>query len=446
MKTRTKVFAIGIGALSLFLLNPPRATAQTNDTLKAMQDQLRSLGQQIQELLKGRAEDQEKIRRLEKLVGETKEKVEQSEQAATNAQQKAEETQRTTAEVAAKVQAIQSQPSEQASATRNVLLTGFADVLYRKENGENGSFYLAHFNPILLYRANDNVLAEGEMEMEVNDDGSTELNLEYAQIDYIANNYLTLIAGRFVLPVGVVREKLDAGWINKLPIMPLPEADGTSLIPENDIGVQARGAFDVGAQSQMTYAAYVANGPGDGGSDQLIFDNGSSVNGIPNGGGRLAVFHYWKPQHDIELGLSGQTGPWSENGHQLYSVIAVDATLHLGPYVECRGEYMDTWQETSDRGTLEAGGWWAQVAYKLAGLDLDWPVVNNLEAVFRYCGESNTRDEDGNFIHGHINQYALGLIYHITNTLLAKGSYEFNDSSISDYDYNALTFQAVYGF
>lgn len=446
MKTTSKTFVIGIGALSLALLTVPRVTAQTNDDLKAMQDLLQTQGQQIQELLNGRAEDQKKIQHLEQLMGETRQKAEQTESVATNAQQKAEATQKATAEVAAQVEQMQSQPSEEASATRNFMITGFADTLYRKVDGQNGSFFLAHFNPIFLFRASDNVLAEGELEMEVAEDGTTEANLEYAQIDYLFNDYLTFIAGRFVLPIGVVREKLDAAWINKMPIMPLPEADGTSLISENDIGVQARGAFDLGQQSQLTYALYGVNGPGDGGGDALIFNNGSSLNGRPSGGGRVALFHYWKPQQDVELGVSGQSGPWSADGNQLYSVVAVDAAVHLGPYVECRGEYMNTWQETADQGTLEAGGWWAQVAYELAGLNLDWPVVNNLEGVFRYSGESNTRDEDGNFIRGHINQCALGLIYHFTNTLLVKGSYEFNDSNIPDLNHNALTFQAVFGF
>lgn len=447
MKRTTKVSAVGIGALSLLMLNVPGATAQTNTDLKGMQEMLQTQGQQIQQLLKGRAEDQQKIQRLEHMVGENSQKADRSEQAATNAQQKAEQTQKAAADVAAQVQAMQSNPpSEEASANRNLLVTGFADTLYRKEAGGNGSFALAHFNPILLYRASDNVLFEGEMEMEVAEDGSTELNIEYGQIDYVVNDDLTLIGGRFVLPLGVVREKLDAGWINKMPIMPLPEADATSLIPENDIGVQARGALDVGPQSSLAYAAYIVNGPGEGEDDAMIFNNGSSLNGTPSGGGRLALFHYWQPQHDVELGVSGQTGPWSMDGDQFYSVCAVDAALHFGPYAECRGEYMKTWQETADRGTLEASGWWAQIAYELAGLNLDWPVVNNLEAVCRYSGECNTRDEDGNFIEGHINQYAIGLNYHVTNTMLVKSSYEFNDSNISDLNHDAFTIQAVYGF
>jgi len=455
MKKTTRLFAVGISAVSLLLLNPPRAEAQTNDALKEMRDLLQKQGQQIQELLNGRAEDQQKIQRLEQLVGETKQKAEQSQQAATGAQQKAEETQKTAAEVAARVQTMQLGPSEEASATRNFLVTGMADTLYQKSEGHNGSFAQAHVAPILLFRANDKTLFETELEMKVASDGSTELGLEYAQLDYLFNDYLTLIAGRFVLPLGVVREKHDAVWINKLPTMPLPESDATALIPENDTGVQARGAFHLSDPLVMTYALYAGNGPGSGEDGPGHFDStgtwqptsngfqgGSSVSGKPNGGGRLALFHPWKANHDVEFGVSGQTGRGMYN--LMWSAFALDASLHLGPYLECRGEFIDTWEDTTDVGTLRRKGWWAQAAYKLAGLNLERPLINNFEAVFRYGGEQ--------LPDGHINEYDLGLIYHVSNTLLLKGAYSFMDGNAFNRDAgvnkwpNMFTFQVAYGF
>jgi hypothetical protein len=454
MKKTTRLLAVGISAVSLLLLNTPRAGAQSTDVLKEMGDLLQKQGQQIQELLIGRAEDQKKIQHLEQLVGETGQKAEQSQRAATNAQQKAEETQKIAADVAAKVQTLQSGPSEEASATRNFLLTGMADMTYQKSDGQNGSFAQAHVAPILLFRAGDKILFETELEMKVASDGSTELGLEYAQLDYLVNDSLTLIAGRFVLPLGVVREKHDAVWINKLPIMPLPESDVTALIPENDIGVQARGGFHLNDRALMTYALYVANGPGSGGDGPGHFDStgtwttsnpfngGSSMSGTPNGGGRLAVFYPWKPNHDVEIGVSGQTGRGMDN--LMWSAFALDASLHLGPNLEFRGEFINTWEDTTDVGALRRKGWWAQAAYKLAGLNLEWPLINNFEAVFRYGGEQ--------LPDGHINEYDLGLIYHVSNTLLLKGAYSFMDGNAFNQDTgnnrwpNMFTFQVAYGF
>ena len=464
MKNLNKFLRAGIAGLSLFVFVAPRALAADTDDIKGLRELLEKQGQQIQELLKGRAEDQEKIRRLEQVVGETRQtatdaarKADATQQIATDASKKADATQQIAADAAAKAGTAAAAPSEEASVKRNFLITGMADLLYQKPDGQNGSFFQAHVAPILLFRANDNILFETELEMGVNESGDTELSLEYAQLDYVVNDYLTLIGGRFVLPLGVVREKHDAVWINKLPIMPLPEADSTALIAENDIGVQARGAFHITDPLIMTYAGYIGNGPGSGGDGPGHFDptgtwvptsagfnGGSSLSGKPNGGGRLALFYPWKPNHDFELGLSGQTGRGA--GNQLWSVVALDAALHVTPSLECRGEFMNTWEDTSDVGTLRRRGWWAQAAYKLSGLQREWPVINSLEAVFRYGGEA--------LPDGHVNEYDLGFIYHISNTLLFKGAYSFFQGNAVNQAHdpvdrrwpNLLTFQLAYGF
>jgi hypothetical protein len=413
-----------------------QAAAVTDEEFRALQQQMQQQAEEIKDLKKGRAEDQQEIQQLKEKVGAT-------EQKATETQKKAEEAQKTATEAAAKVQPVGPVPNEEAAATRNLVISGFADVQYQKNEGERGSFFLAHFNPVLLFRASDKVLAEAEMEMEVTPEGGTEMNLEYAQIDYLFNDYVTFIAGRFTLPIGVVREKLDAMWINKLPIQPLPEADTTAIIPENDIGVQARGGLHICDPVVLTYAVYLVNGPGDDDAGNVVFNNGADFNKNPSGGGRLAVFYPWEAYHDIEVGVSGQTGAWSNDGELLWSALAVDGALHLTQYAEFRGEYIKTWQETAGGPTLDRDGWWAQVAYKLAGLNLELPMVNNLEAVFRYSGVSLPT--------GHANQYALGLIYHVTNTLLVKGAYVFGQSNTVDADGNSLdrnqlTLQFVYGF
>jgi hypothetical protein len=424
---------------------PRTAAAVTDEEFKTLQEQMQKQGQQIQDLQKGREEDQKEIQRLKQQVGET--------QATTaETQKKVEETQKTATEAAAaaaKPQPVGPVVSEEAAAQRNFYISGGMDVLYQKAEGQNGSFILNHFNPILLFRASDKVLAEGSLEMSVMDTGDTEVNLEYAQLDYLFNDYLTLIGGRFLVPLGVVREKLDPAWIDKLPLQPLPEADNTALIAENDIGVQARGAFHVCEPVTLTYALFVGNGPGTNGPSGLpSFNGGLSANGKPNGGGRLALFYPWEAHDDIELGVSGQTGPYSPDGRQSFSVFAVDAALHLSPNFEARGEFIQTWQDNDGLPTTDREGWWAQAAYKLAGLDLEWPMINNVEAVFR-VGEEHQQG-------GHVYEYDLGLNYHITNTLIVKGAYSFfvsnlhsfvnPDGDTVDLNRNMFTLQAAYGF
>ena len=442
MKATTKILAITLTTLALATIAPRRAAAVTDEEFKALQDQMQKQGQQIQELQQGREQDQKEIQRLKEQVGETQ-------KTATEAEKKADESQKVATETAAKVQPVGPVVSEEAAAQRNFLITGGMDVLYQKHEGEDGSFFLNHFNPILLFRATDKVLAEGSLEMSVMDNGDAEVNLEYATIDYMFNDYVTFIAGRFLQPIGVVREKIDAAWINKLPILPLPEADDTALFAENDIGLQARGAFHVCDPVTMTYALFVGNGPGDNGPGTLpAFNTGASANGDPNGGGRLALFYPWAAHNDIEVGVSGETGPYSADGKQFWSVFAVDAALHLSPNFEARGEFIQTWQENTGLHTTDRNGWWAQATYKLAGLNLEWPMINSVEAVFRVGGER----QQG----GHVNEYDLGINYHITNTLIVKGAYSFFQSNLHsfvnpdgdtlDLNRNAFTLQAVYGF
>lgn len=443
MKATTKILAIAFTVLALATGAPRRAAAVTDEEFKALQDQMQKQGQQIQDLQQGRAQDQKEIQRLKQQVGETQ-------QTATDAQKKADESQKVATETAAKVQPVGPVVSEEAAAQRNFLITGGMDLLYQKHESEDGSFFLAHFNPILLFRATDKVLAEGSLEMSVQGDGSAEVNLEYATIDYLFNDSVTFLAGRFLQPIGVVREKTDAAWINKLPILPLPEADDTALFAENDIGLQARGAFHVCDPVTMTYALFVGNGPGDTNPNNGMptFNTGVSANGNPNGGGRLALFYPWAAHDDLEIGVSGETGPYSADGKQLWSVFAVDAALHLTANFELRGEFLQTWQDTTGLPTTDRNGWWGQAAYKLAGLNLDWPMINNVEAVFRVGGEH----QQG----GYVNEYDLGLNYHITNTLIVKGAYSVFQSNLHsfvnadgdtlDLNKNEFTLQAVYGF
>ena len=63
----------------------------------------------------------------------------------------------------------------------------------------------------------------------------------------------------------------------------------------------------------------------------------------------------------------------------------VDAALHLGPNIEVKGEYIQThgWKRTI-LATIQPNGWWIQAGYKLAGLDLEMPYINNVELVGRY--------------------------------------------------------------
>jgi hypothetical protein len=210
-----------------------------------------------------------------------------------------------------------------------------------------------------------------------------------------------------------------------------------------------RGAVGLGDRSTVTYALYGVNGPGDvAAGTQPGFNAGADNNGHLSGGGRLGWFCPWSANHDVEIGVSGQTGTYDVDNKLLWSVLALDGALHMTPNFEARGEFLQTWQDTTQSGSVQRKGWWGQLAYKATGLNLDWPVINSVEAVFRIGGEK--------LPDGHLDQYDFGLTYYISNTSMFKGAYSIAksnlhnfvnpDGDVLDLNGNEFRLQAVCGF
>jgi hypothetical protein len=352
-------------------------------------------------------------------------------------------------------------------ATHNFTMAGDAEVQFGKTSGQHSGFALADFAPIFLYRAGDNILFEAGFDTTLQNAGgppgtgggaSTSFSLSFAQLDYLWNDYVTVVAGDMLLPLGTYNER-NAGWLNKIPDAPLVDS---SILPANGVGAQLRGALPIGDNGQsLTYAVYGVNGPGsvtgrvsafqtpgdptsganlDLGSNVGTLGDGTqqNVNSNPSGGGRIGWFHPWKPHYDLELGISGQSGDWA--GNQLWSAAVLDAAAHIGPSFEVKGEYANTWYGTDDAGTVHPHGLWGQAAYKLAGLKFDFPMVNDLELVGRY-------DHLNDGLGTKTDRYTTGFIYYFTNTLLFEGDYEYLSSQgPAAMPPNSFVLQLSYGF
>jgi hypothetical protein len=445
-----KIHSLFFGVLAAGCLVLPRhASAQVSvDEFNAWKETVKKLGQQVQELMKTHdqdqkthEEDQKKIESLQQQLGETKTAV-------TNATQKAEEV--------ARVQSAYPVVSGAMSATHNFTMVGDAEVQFGKSQGQHNTFALADFAPIFLFRANDNVLFEAgfDVTLQNNTDAngnrgagsSTAVDMSFGQLDYLFSDYATLVAGYMVLPLGTYSERA-AGWLNKIPDDPLAR----DFLPGSGVGAQLRGAVPVCQSGQMvTYSVYGVNGPSssstNGTANAGDLDLGGNVGDTPNwhadpsGGGRIGWFHPWKPHYDLELGISGQSGMWSDSGNQLWSALVVDAALHISPYMEVKGEYINTWVQTGDMGTIRPRGSWVQAAYKLAGLNLELPYINNVELVSRY---DYANDAQGT----KTERYTMGYVYYFSNTLLFEGDYELTHSrGPNALSANAFVLQLSYGF
>ena len=453
MKKRIQVRRLGLVICALAMAIPANIWAVTDDEFNALKDLVIKQGQRLDQLEKEHNQDQKSLEQGQKLHEQDQKEIEQLKQRLEDTQKTATDAQR--AATAAQVQPIHPVP-EGAGATHNFMVVGDAEIQFGKTEGSHSAFTLADFAPIFLFRARDNILFEAGFDINLqngttgtHDSGvTTSIALTFAQLDYLWNDYVTFVGGDMLLPLGTYSER-SAGWLNKIPDDPFPR----NLLPGSGIGVQLRGAVPVGSGGQsLTYSVYAANGPGssDGSAnhEQIDFDgnvgiksDGSTANlhASPSAGGRIGWFYPWKAHYDLELGISGQSGTWNDADNRLWSAVVGDASLHISPYFEAKGEYVQTWQETDDLGTLHPHGWWLQAGYKLAGLNVDFPLMNNLELVGRY---DNSHDNLGT----RIERYTLGYVYYFSNTLLFEGDYEFINSNDPTQDHNRFVFQVSFGF
>jgi len=441
------------------LCSVPRSWAVTDDQFLALQKEVQSLEQEHQQ-------DQAEIQALKDQQGQTEQKTEEIKKTADKA-----------VEVASQVQpAMQSVNTEVKVPVENhnFVLAGDAEFQYTNQGGGNkshGSYGLADFAPVFLYRANDKVLFEAGFDTSIDNSSitlqspnngatsgnsgySTTFNLTFATIDYLFNDYATLVAGEMLLPLGTYSER-GAGWLNKLPDDPMSR----SLLIGTGVGAQVRGSKAIGNNGSMvTYAVYSANGGHtiDGTSSSTTFDgantiqnfdtsgNRTNMNRTPSEGGRIGWFYPWKPHYDIELGLSGQTGEWNTDG-KLWQAGVIDAAVHVSPYFETKGEYIYTGQETTDLGTIHPQGWWLQSGFKMSFFNWDVPLIPSTELVFRY-DTVNYGIGDLTSTPKNARRFQPGIVYYITNTLWLEGSYEkifYGDGVPSD---NQWIAQLSYGF
>src|SRR6202049_1254422 len=317
-------------------------------------------------------------------------------------------------------------------ATPSFSIVGDAEVQFGKISHQHGAFMFADFAPIFLFRGGDRVLFEAGFDYTIQNNApgssgyATTLNLSFATLDYIINDYITFVGGNMLLPLGTYSER-SAGWLNKFPDAPLPRA----VLPGNGVGVQLRGGIPLGEKgASLTYSGFVVNGPGsvDGSGNAGQLDLGGNVGLTSSGkianlhggageGGRIAVFWPWKPTYDLEVGVSGMSSPWDNASRRRYNALVADWALHVGPSVEIKGEYMNTWVGTDNAGTIDPDGWWIQAGYKLSGLKLNVPYLDKLELVGRY----DTVD-DG--LGSRTKRGTVGGVYYLTNTLWLEGESE----------------------
>lgn len=336
------------------------------------------------------------------------------------------------------------------------LIGGFAEAgaaFSDRNSGSGSSFFSASFNPGLYFQYQDWLLFESELEVSVTEDGATETMLEFAQLDFLLHDNITLVVGKFLSPVGQFQERLHPAWINRLPNAPAGFGhDG--LQPGSEVGAQVRGGIPFG-RSRLTYALAVGNGP-------RIMEDGALMQegfgGDDNGNKAISGRIGFLPVPFLEVGASFVTAKvrgmipmaHAESAAKSAEILAEEEIMPKGPNTGLKIWGLDAaytrgaWNVRAEflSGTrngfeiapemdgeepimvprMKLRAWYAQAAYRLSGLT-QHRILQNLEPVVRY-GEYKIRGAAELAEENNEKRWDVGLNYWFAPSLVLHGAVE----------------------
>ncbi len=324
---------------------------------------------------------------------------------------------------------------------------------YNVDGDKTSTFVGAAFSPIFLFKYNNKFIFESELEFEL-EGNKLNIGLEYADMMYVINNYITVRAGKFLLPFGTFMERLHPSWINRFSNKPLGFGhDG--IAPSSDIGLEVRGAFPVGV-STLNYAVYVTNGPrlktGDDEPDEagmLLFVNYDDNNLNKAVGGRIGLLPFSNSSFEVGFSVyyAGNVGDTESEFD------GVDALLWAGDLsfvkqitpirgiIDIKGQYNHSqigdavYNDPGDaaRATYtfnnQSSAYYAQLGYRpsMSGNN----ILKNIELVTRY---STLQTPDGSLWEGNESEMSFGINYWLSWRSVIKANYHVKTKAVAGTD------------
>ena len=231
--------------------------------------------------------------------------------------------------------------------------------------------------------------------------GKVFTNVEYAQLDWLANTHAIVVGGRYLLPFGLYNERLEPIWIRNLQDSPFTATIGTRTTGAGD-GLMLRGVVTQTETMSTQYSAYFSAR-----SDINQFDSARTA------GADASVFF---PRLRFELGTSFQR--FLQDRHINNSAVYV-SWQPLEASLDTKAEY-----DYSYFGY----GYWLESAYRLERLHVPSLIkkvqlVGRVEQVFPQNGGGN------GLPHLQTTRFDMGINYYLRDNLRLISSYGRSFSS-----------------
>jgi len=247
--------------------------------------------------------------------------------------------------------------------------------------------------------------------------GQLKKEVDYAQLDFIANPYVTVTVGRILTPFGIFNERLYPVWIRNLQSDPLILPIGIG--PSNaSTGAMLRGGFKAAPQFNVNYAVYYS-----------ALSTASPVDSSRFAGGRVGIF---VPKARLEVGGSFQHLLQDERSnlfgfHLIWQPQALPFDLRAETARSRRGR-----------------GYWIEPAYRLSQLPFWRNQMRRTQVVAR-MQEFLVGPLPGDGLPDvNTRQFEAGMNYYFMDGLKATGNYGRQFSM--DGNKNVWTFGVTYRF